>query len=274
MAGRFSSDPGDPQRVDAQALLQLDAAVLAESFQAGEHNPLVGLDGRAALLHRLGEALRAQPVIFGADGQPGQLFDALTHHAHAPALHGHRPQPTTHHHQVGAARVLQALLDAFSGIWPSGQRVGGVAMGDVWLHSELGWVPFHKLSQWLTYSLLEPLQWAGIQVSGLDTLTGLPEYRNGGLLLDAGVIVPREADLLQRRWSVSDDFIIEWRALTVSLLDELAPRVRKRLNRSAEALPLACILEGGTWAAGRQIAREQRPDGLPPLLIDSDGTLF
>ena len=25
-----------------------------------------------------------------------------------------------------------------------------------------GWVPFHKLSQWLTYSLLEPFEWAGV----------------------------------------------------------------------------------------------------------------
>ncbi|TMK08883.1 MAG: DUF1688 family protein, partial [Alphaproteobacteria bacterium] len=32
--------------------------------------------------------------------------------------------------------------------------------------------------------------------------------------------------------------------------------------------------EGGSWAAGREIAAERRPDGSAPLLIASDGTLF
>ncbi|MFZ4651774.1 MAG: DUF1688 family protein, partial [Rubrivivax sp.] len=129
------------------------------------------------------------------------------------------------------------------------------------------------LSQWLTYSLLEPFEWAGVKVVGLDALTGLPEYRNGGLLLDAGVIVPRHAEDLSRVWKPSDEFIVEWRALTVTLLDELAERVRAELGVSAQRLPLACILEGGTWAAGRQIAQERR-DGAPPLTLDSDGTVF
>jgi hypothetical protein len=136
-----------------------------------------------------------------------------------------------------------------------------------------GWVPFHKLSQWLSYSLLEPLQWAGVRVTGLSALTGLPEYRNGGLLLDSGVIVPRYPRLLAKTWKPGDELIIEWRALTVTLLDELATLVRQRLQRSEEELPLPCVLEGGTWAAGREIATELR-GGAPPLNIDSDGTVF
>jgi hypothetical protein len=166
--------------------------------------------------------------------------------------------------------------------------VQGLPGGDVWPHrwagdatgdgghdpTTGGWVPFHKLSQWLSYSLLEPLQWAGVTVTGLDALTGLPEYRNGGLLLDGGVIVPRDPRALGRQWKPQDDFIIEWRALTVALLDELAVLVRVRLGKTAEEMPLACVLEGGTWAAGREIARELRPDGAPPLKIESDGTLF
>jgi hypothetical protein len=135
-------------------------------------------------------------------------------------------------------------------------------------------VPFHKLSQWLVYSLLEPFEWAGVKVTGLDALTGLPEYRNGGLLLDGGVIVPRHASDLARTWKPASEFVIEWRALTVTLLDELAALVRAELGATAEQLPLACILEGGTWAAGRQIARELREGGAPPVQIDSDGTVF
>ena len=136
-----------------------------------------------------------------------------------------------------------------------------------------GWMPFHKLTQWLTYSLLEPFEWAGVKIVGLDALTALPEYRNGGLLLDAGVIVPRDPALLQREWKVGDEFIVEWRALTVALLDELAPRVRKVLDRDEAQMPLACVLEGGTWAAGRVLAQRLR-NGLPPLRIMSDGTVF
>ena len=68
--------------------------------------------------------------------------------------------------------------------------------------------------------------------------------------------------------------MVEWRALTVALIDRLAERIRARLGLSAEHLPLAKILEGGTWAAGRKIARELRPGGGPPLQLVSDGTLF
>jgi hypothetical protein len=280
--GRFSSEPGDPCRVDARALMKVDAALLAEVFQVRADNPLVGLEGRAALLRRLGEALRAQPQLFTAEGQPGHLFDALTHHPHAPQLHHHHPAaPTTRQHQLGAARILTALLDAFSPIWPSGQWLAQQPLGDAWPHPAAGgeglsqgWVPFHKLSQWLTYSLLEPFEWAGVQVTGLDDLTGLPEYRNGGLLIDAGVIVPRDAAYAARPYTPSEPWVIEWRALTVTLLDELARQVRQHLGPEAHALPLACILEGGTWAAGRQIAAEQRQGGAPPVTIVSDGTVF
>lgn len=281
MAGRFSSDVGDPYRVDAAALLRLDANALAEIFQASTNNPLVGLDGRAALMRGLGVALRAQPHFFTSIGQPGHLFDALTHHAHAPRLRHHRPAPSTQRHHVSAARILGALLDAFSGIWPSGQSLQDVPLGDAWQHpaadgagAGAGWVPFHKLSQWLTYSLVEPFEWAGAQVTGLDELTGLPEYRNGGLLLDGGVTVPRDAGFAARSYTPGDPWVVEWRALTVALLDELAPLVRAELGVSAEQLPLACLLEGGTWAAGRQIAAELRADGSPPVRIDSDGTVF
>ena len=88
------------------------------------------------------------------------------------------------------------------------------------------------------------------------------------------MIVPRDARDLAKAWKPSDEFIIEWRALTVVLLDELAVLVRQALGMLPDQMPLACVLEGGTWAAGRQIARELREGGAPPLQIDSDGTVF
>ena len=270
--GRFSSDADDPCRVDAKALMALDAAALASIFQAGPGNPLVGLDGRVALLRRLGCALHEQPQLFGLDGRPGMMFDALS--AQAAAGDG---DPRTLH----AAHILGLLLDAFSSIWPSGQTFAGRAVGDVWPHPDAGGdgldanlVPFHKLSQWLAYSLLEPFEWAGFTVDGLDGLTGLPEYRNGGLLLDAGVVVPARPRVMDKPMTPADPWIVEWRALTVALLDDLAPLVRDALGVSADALPLARILEGGTWAAGRAIAAELRKGGAPPVTVESDGTVF
>ncbi len=274
MAGAFSSHRDDALRCDAQALQAVDAAALRGVFQVTPSNPMVGLEGRASLISRLGDALHAEAARDGVPARHGLLFDRLTDH-------GRR-------NQISAAEVLGELLRVFAPIWKSGSLVQGLPAGDVWPHrwagdatgsgehnpTTAGWVPFHKLSQWLTYSLLEPLEWAGVKVTGLDVLTGLPEYRNGGLLLDGGVIVPRNPRDLERTWKAGDEFIVEWRALTVMLLDELATLVRQRLGRSAEQLPLACILEGGTWAAGREIARELRSDGAPPLKIDSDGTIF
>jgi hypothetical protein len=101
----------------------------------------------------------------------------------------------------------------------------------------------------------------------------LPEYRNGGLLIDGGVLRPLPPDWSTRHWAAGDTFIVEWRALTVALLDELAPLVRERLGLTAQQMPLACVLEGGTWAAGRALAQRLR-GGLPPLNIVSDGTVF
>jgi Protein of unknown function (DUF1688) len=172
------------------------------------------------------------------------------------------------------------VLESLGSIWPGRITLEGVNLGDVWPHSMLGaegpesLVPFHKLSQWLTYSLLEPLEEGGITVTELDALTGLPEYRNGGLLVDMGLLVPRDARLLTEAFAPGSEPIVEWRALTVALLDEVGKRVRERLGMTAEQLPLAKVLQGGTWSAGRKIAAEKRPGGTPPIRIESDGTVF
>jgi hypothetical protein len=159
-------------------------------------------------------------------------------------------------------------------------------LGECWPHPALqetaarsgnatdGYVALHKLSQWLSYSLIEPLQNAGIEVTGLNELTGLPEYRNGGLLIDMNVIAPRDAAALSQSHGVSEPFVIGWRALTVALLDRLAPLVGERLGLANDGFLLARVLEGGTWAAGRRLAREKRGDGSPPFQIQSDGTVL
>jgi hypothetical protein len=260
-AGLFSADPANPWRADAAALSRITPESLARAFQHSAGNELVGLEGRALLLRRLGEVCAASPALFGAPARLGGLCDWWSARGEV----------------LPAAEMLGTLLQAFGAIWPSPISLAGDPLGDCGRHPAIpgdGLVPFHKLCQWLAYSLVEPLQAAGLQVSELDGLTGLAEYRNGGLFLDCGVIQPRDPSLLQRPLDALSEPVVEWRALTVTLLDRLAVLVRERLGRSVGEFPLAKVLEGGSWAAGREIAFERRRDGSPPLTIVSDGTLF
>jgi hypothetical protein len=270
--GGFSSRRGNPVdqlRVDADAIMSFDIAKLRDGFQVTPDNRLVGLEGRAELLRSLGRLVVQRPEIFGRNDspRPGGFFDHLVAKAEG--------------HAIPAPLILSELLLQFGPIWPSRLTLGGVPLGDCWRHPSLitpdatsGLVPLHKLSQWLAYSLIEPLQWAGIAVTDIDGLTGLAEYRNGGLFIDTGVLVLRDPADAAREHDVGSTLVVEWRALTVALLDRLADVLRLRLNMDKTSLPLAKVLEGGTWSAGRRIAREKRADGAPPLKVISDGTVF
>jgi hypothetical protein len=267
--GAFSADPREPLRVDAGVLANFTVADLERGMQVSDVNPLVAVEGRIDLLRRLGTLAASKPEIFGNldTPRPGALFDRLAVLADGQDL----PAPT----------ILTELLQQFGPIWPSRLTLGGIALGDCWTHPMLttadatsGLVPLHKLSQWLAYSLIEPLQTAGINVTDIDGLTGLAEYRNGGLFVDTGVLAFRDAEAAQREHDVASSLVVEWRALTVALLDRVADVVRLRLGLDATSMPLAKILEGGTWAAGRLLARERRAGASPPVKIISDGTVF
>jgi hypothetical protein len=102
-------------------------------------------------------------------------------------------------------------------------------------------------------------------------MTGLAEYRNGGLFVDYGVLSLKSQTDGIPRFQVWDHAVVEWRGLTVALLDETGKRVRQALGVD---LPLVKILEAGTWKAGREIARSKREGCGPPIEIISDGTVF
>jgi hypothetical protein len=267
--GAFSGDRSRPLRADAESLARTTGETLGRLFQVTENNPLAGLDGRAQLLRRLGAIVASRPDVFArADlPRPGGLYD------HLASLRGGA--------SISARTILVELLRQLGSIWPSRLELGGVPLGDCWRHPAMvtgdattGLVPLHKLSQWLAYSLIEPLQQAGIEVEDIDGLTGLAEYRNGGLLVDTGVLVLRDPSAAKAEHDVGSTLVVEWRALTVALLDKLARLVRHRLHKDARSLPLGAILQGGTWAAGRAIASARRPDGAPPIRVISDGTVF
>jgi hypothetical protein len=255
-------------RVDAEGLRAFAPERLEQAFQVRADNPLVGVSGRVELMGNLGAALASSPELFGGHpSRPGNLYDYLLKRAK--------------NNRLEAREILIAVLRGLAPIWPGREKLGGENLGDVWRHGAIrrddasdGLVPFHKLSQWLTYSLVEPLQEGGLRVTGLDALTGLAEYRNGGLFVDLGVLEPRDTVQAARVHDAASELVVEWRALTVALLDRLASMLRTRLDLDAERLPLMKVLQGGTWSAGRRIARTKRAGGGPPIVVRSDGTVF
>jgi hypothetical protein len=259
--GKFSAT-GRALRAEKDGLRKVTAAQLEEAFQVSLDNPLVGVEGRARLLNNLADALENKAIF--AKGRPGDLVDYLQ------ARYGN---------EIPATGLLRAVLDGLGPIWPGRITANGINLGDVWKHSALGegveaLVPFHKLSQWMTYSLIEPIEEAGLKVTGVEQLTGLAEYRNGGLFIDSGLLGFRNSADAEKAWAPGTDLIIEWRALTVHFLDIVGAEVQKALGKSPANFPLAKVLEGGTWWAGRFLAQKLRPGGEPPIKIQSDGTVF
>lgn len=266
VSGRFSSNAQRPLQADAEGLCRLEEGQLAEAFQVRVGNPLLGVAGRVRLLQRLGGLVSRTPQAFGGSGRVGGLCDVLV----ARAESGRLP----------AREVLATVLEVLSPIWPPRTQLQGRELGDVWPHPRAGGsglssglVPLHKLSLWLSYSLVAPLRMAGLTVTDLDQLPGLSEYRNGGLLIDTGVLVEKYPGVTREPHPPDAEVVVEWRALTVALLDELAIEVRRHAGLDESSLPLGAVLEGGTWAAGRKLARERR-GGRPPITVQSDGTLF
>jgi uncharacterized protein (UPF0147 family) len=267
LKGGFSSSLSNPLMVDTDGLRQVSADALATHFQVSADNPLVGLEGRVGLLNSLGTAMLAKPDMF-PNQRPGDLVAYLEKH---------------HGNAIKAKDVLAAVILGFGDIWPGRTVLYNQNLGDVWEYAPFiddagqridSLVSLHKLSQWLTYSIIETLQNSGFVITHLDDLTGLAEYRNGGLFVDTGVLKLRDPSKANELHKPNSELIIEWRALTIYLLDLVADIIRKELGKTSDDLPLVKILEGGTWAAGRRLAQTLRDGATAPILLDSDGTVF
>ncbi|KAK0754433.1 hypothetical protein B0T18DRAFT_313954 [Schizothecium vesticola] len=313
--GLFSGNKSNNYQVDKEGLRQLTVEALTQGLQSNPDNEMAGLEGRAQLLIRLGEALAEKKEFFGEDGRPGNMLDHILSH------------PST---QASSVIIVpmpvlwNVLMNGLGPIWPASRTaINGVSLGDAWPCSSMPqptqnsspsfspfpntsagvqpWesiLPFHKLTQWLTYSLMQPMQSImKLQFAGQEMLTGLPEYRNGGLFVDLGVLTLKQEDQerglkvyaehAQRTggngvevapmFKPDDDAIVEWRGVTVGFLDRLCAEVNKSLQRelAGHELNLAQVLEAGSWKGGREIAELNRPNTKgPPILIDSDGTVF
>ncbi|KAG6837784.1 hypothetical protein H0H93_001711 [Arthromyces matolae] len=296
--GLFSSDPNQPFRVDATGLAEVTVERIAEAMQVNESNPMVGLKGRTSLLTGLSTALKASPRFFGDEGRPGNMIGLspffsiqLVPSYSLDFLESGSRINEEGKRVVSISALWHTLIEGLNPIWPSRIQLAGKPLGDVWHCTVLSTpdqsegddlVAFHKLTSWLTYSIVEALQKvAKWKIDGLEDLTGLPEYRNGGLLVDLGVLtlkagmLPIDPKSGLPKVAPSHPAIVEWRAMTVIELDRIAEAIRETLGLTTEQLTLAQVLEGATWKGGREIAKEMRPQtGGPPIEIESDGTVF
>lgn len=281
--GNFTSTAGGVrERVDSQGLQALTAEKLGAGLQASNNNPIPGVSSRAGLLRALGGSLSKHPEIFGEDGRPGNVVDFLL--------------STSSKGKLDVKELWNTLQLILIPCWPKDRtNISGVAIGDAWPLSTLqkqagedatlAIQPFHKLTQWLTYSLMVPFERVlGYQWTNATLLTGLPEYRNGGLFVDMGVLTLKKDSLARGLaaadasapsvpvFEASDDVIVEWRALTVQLLDAIYDKIVERIGVK---LSMAQVLEAGTWKSGRELAAKYRPTTKSsPIAIQSDGTVF
>ncbi|MBD1544772.1 DUF1688 family protein [Roseibium aggregatum] len=247
-AGSFSADPADPLRADAHALIRLEEDEIAWGLQLDRNRDGEMILSVTELLRRLGEATGLRPDLFEVDGatRPGYVVDRFfADSANAP---------------VELTALLEALLDGLSPMWQGGAQLDDVTLGDAWHHSTLlqdldapGIVPFHLPAQEMAYALVEPFAWVGVEVAGLDGLTGLANLEHAALFLDTGVLTFKGAPDAEPDGPAALDLAIELRALTIALIDRLATTLRQELDAPEGALPLTCIMEGGTIPAGREV---------------------
>lgn len=267
----FGTNANGQAAVTKDGLERLSLKTFEQGFQVNTKNPLVGLEGRLTLIKSLASVMRGAEQEFPKAGTLGEIFLKLLR------------SRTEHDKAATAEQIMQSLHRLLLPIWPSRLERKGLNLGDSWEHAEagglnetLGIVSFHKLTQWLAYSLIDCLEQFGYRIDGQEELTALPEYRNGGLLIDTGVLRWKSKDQPQMTpLPVSHPAIVEWRAATICLIDRLADDVRAVLHDNTDqVLSLAQILQGGTWSCGRRLALKRDPQGSPPLRIQSDGTVF
>jgi hypothetical protein len=262
--GLFSSNPDNKFQVDSKGLERLTFDQFLKGIQDSPSNKLLGSKQRFLTLKNLIAVLRSRDEIFSENRPSGLL--SYFQKQESESLTG--------------AFILKVILETIGSIWPSRFHYEGNGLGDTWSHSLLGekgtydsFVPFHKLSQWLSYSLIELMNQFQIEVLDIWDLTGLAEYRNGGLFVDYGVMVVKDKEQWKEPLPLYHDYVIEWRALTIKFLEDLAVILRESIGKDKYNLPMSCVLQGGTWELGRLVANKKRK-GAPPLNLLLDGVYF
>lgn len=283
--GIFSSNKNDKFIVDGIKLLKLSSNELSNGLQINNKtNPINGFDGRLKLLNKLGETLINNNEIF-KNNRPGDLIDYLRDNS--------KFNKINNNYEIELEILWNSLMKTLLPIWPINDRIkiDGYIIGDAWplknKNNEI--VTFHKLTQWLTYSLFKPLiEFGNFKILNSQLMTGLPEYRNGGLFIDFNVLklkdeiylngmkLAKENNLELPAFKPNDDVIVEWRSSTICLLDMLLPLINEKMliKGTKFELTLPQLIEAGSWKSGRLIAAKKRSNGGPPIELIADGTVF
>ncbi len=297
--GKFSNDDSKPYQINGDKLINFKNNDLIDGFQINNNNnQFIGIEGRCELIRNLGKSLNSKDNenYFGYDHRGGNLIDYLIKLSTENDNNG----------EIDLNDLWDLLMYSLTRIWPEGRtKLNNKSLGDSWHIKVLKedkkqeeWediVTFHKLTQWLCYSLIVPIKKIlNLKIKNESLQTGLPEYRNGGLLIDFKII-NLKSNILKKGFENSsiflnekneynlptfkpnDDIIIEWRSITIGFLDYLLPLVNESLgvNGTINELSLPQLLEAGSWKAGREIAKKLRPNtGGPPINLYSDGTVF
>ncbi|VEU19374.1 DEKNAAC100443 [Brettanomyces naardenensis] len=295
--GDFSDSKKDKYQVNGSKLANFSEEEMKKGFQVTSSNPIAGFEGRYQMIRHLGQTLVENKEVFGEDARPGNMVDYLI----ANKAKGR---------QLDLEDLWMCLIKSLQPIWPTEGRikVSGETIGDVWfLQNRIDYskkkfgkddvpewskvVTFHKLVQWLTYSLFLPLiKYGHFEILNANYMTGLPEYRNGGLFVDLGLLTLKPDQLARGlefskkvgfnpeipTFTPEDDVIVEWRSCIICLLDRLLPLVNGKMGISGTKyeMSLPQLIEAGSWSSGRAIAKKLRSNGGPPIELFADGTVF
>lgn len=254
----------------SDALKNMKFDEFSKSFQHDEsNNALLGAKGRYDSLTQLGSCLELHPSIFVTSHKP-ELKNIY-----------HFFQSIVEHKSLNLEEVFKTIVFIFHDFFTSDTKINEINLCDSRIHSNLislplvgKKIPFFKLIQWMVYSIDDFFNSQGIPTINEEFLSGLAEYRNGGFFMDTNIINLKSKNLSHQSYSIDSELVTEWRALTITLLDEFLEELK--IKRGYNHLNMSKLLEGGTWIAGRKLARENRPDSpySPPIKIITDGKFF
>ena len=253
VSGFFSSSIKNKYQVNSSILTYLRFRIFSEKFQNTINNSIIGIKNRHSLLINLGKTLKKNKL-----SRPSDFFDKYNIND-----------------TISVKELWNFIVNDFKDIWNIYNKDDKETIGDIWTHpylkipciekSEL--MPFHKISQWIIYSLIDVIKnYGNYKITDTMILSALPEYRNAGLLLEYQVITPKNRLAFSKIYTIKDTFVVELRGLTIAILEYLLNDINSERSIE-EKYSMSEFLENGSWSLGREIAYKKNNGDLPINLI-------
>ena len=241
ISGFFSLDEKQPYKVDMNRIKLINLDEFKNEFQISKDNILIGLENRLENLVNFSKfMINNDNFNINNNIRPGNIFDKIYNNL-----------------EIDLDKLYEIIF-SFSPI-----------INDVHYYKPLDvYVPFHKILQWLSYSLIDLFKKFNISIRSDNYLTALPEYRNGGFLIDSNIINFKNNNLKNIFHEINSDIIIELRASTIVLIDIIKDKINIKKKNN---LNISQVLEGGTWRYGRYLANK---NNISPIKIKSNGIIF